>query len=59
MKQIKIFEANTVNALEKKINKYLVEELDQELVIDIKMSTNSYLENCYYQAMVIYEKEMH
>jgi hypothetical protein len=50
-----ILASNNENALSKKINKFL-HEIENDQVIDIKFSTSSMGEKTIFAAMIIYKK---
>ena len=57
MTQVKLFESNGYELIEKKINQFLQENADSIKVIDIKHTTavTTYADFCTCTAMIIYE----
>ena len=57
MTQVKLFESNGCELIEKEINQFLQENADSIKVIDIKHTTvaKTYASFCTWTAMIIYE----
>ena len=57
MTQVKLFESNGSELIEKKINQFLQENADSIKVVDIKHTTvaKTYASFCTWTAMIIYE----
>lgn len=57
MIQVKLFESNGYELIEKEINQFLQENADSIKVIDIKHTTvaKTYASFCTWTAMIIYE----
>lgn len=57
MTQVKLFESNDYELIEKRINQFLQENADSIKVIDIKHTTvaKTYASFCTWTAMIIYE----